>query len=167
MCSTNFFSSENDLLGLQEGHWNILRFLGSGAEGRRSSSLASRTSAMTSSFVKMVASGLAVVVLALKTTSTSDGNQIPHNSSVRGERTSSPLTLAPVRGLVSWRCSPRSSTTCLKAKSVRVSLSPLTKALRISMIANIGSRSKFTTVPITKRGKQVKFLRKSIQAFQF
>ena len=43
MCSTNFFSSENDLLGLQEGHWNILRFLGSGTEGRRSSSSATPT----------------------------------------------------------------------------------------------------------------------------
>ena len=74
MCSISFLSSENDLEGLQEGHWNILRFLGSGEEGWRSSSLASPTSAMTASFVIMVASGLAVVVRALKTTSTSDGN---------------------------------------------------------------------------------------------
>ena len=87
--------------------------------------LASPTSAMTPSFVIMVASGLAVVVRALKTTSTSNGKRISHNSSVRGEKTSSPSTLAPVRGLVSGRCSPISSTTCLKAKSVRVSLSPL------------------------------------------
>ena len=38
MCSISFLSSENDLEGLQDGHLNILRFLGSGEEGWRSSS---------------------------------------------------------------------------------------------------------------------------------